>query len=168
MPVEIQHRAFLLLPADEDRSFTEYHLRHRRAARELTGMPFHLPDVGAPYPRSSLPALQAAAWVQEHHPDCFDAFDLSVYEAFFRETRDISDAAVLGDLAESLGLDPEGPARAVAEGGYRSRVFAQYEESVRAGVNGIPTVRIGGAQIAGAVPYEEYLRAARFSRTGEL
>jgi len=51
---------------------------------------FHLPAAGDRYPRSSLPALEAATWVRESHPVLFPAFDLALFEAFFGRTEDIS------------------------------------------------------------------------------
>jgi predicted DsbA family dithiol-disulfide isomerase len=88
-----------------DRTFTEYHLAHRKRARELTGLPFDLPPVGAPYPSSSLPALEAAMWVRQRHPEQFDAFDLALFEAFFQRTEDISDSSVLGRIVSENGMD---------------------------------------------------------------
>jgi len=161
--VEWVHRAFILLPEARTRAFTEYYLRHRRAARELTGLPFDLPAVGAPYPASSMPALEAAAWVKAHAPRQFPAYDLALYQAFFQETRDISDLAVLGALAADLGLNRDGLERALETGERRSAVWTSYQEAQSAGVSAIPTVQIGAARISGAVSYEEYLRAARAS-----
>jgi predicted DsbA family dithiol-disulfide isomerase len=163
VPVELAHRAFLLLPDERERTFTEYHLRHRRSARELTGLPFDLPPVGAPYPRSSLPALEAAEWIKERHPEQFEAYDLALYDAFFRETRDISDPQVLGDLATDLGLDRGPLERALASRDLRDAVWADYDMAQRLGITSIPTAKIGSRWISGAVPYEEYLEAARTS-----
>lgn len=161
IPVALDHRAFLLRPEEQERTFTDYHLRHRRAARELTGLPFDLPRVGDRYPQSSLPALEAAAWVKRHAPERLPEFDQAVFEAFFRECRDISSPEVLGDLAAGAGLDRQALAAALVAQRDRAGVWAEYEEALRLGINSIPTVRIGAAWISGAVPYAEYLRAAQ-------
>jgi predicted DsbA family dithiol-disulfide isomerase len=161
--VELVHRAFILLPAERERTFSEYYLRHRRAARDLSGLPFDIPALGAPYPRASLPALEAAQWVKRHHPKQFEPYDLALYDAFFRETRDISDPVVLGTLAAGLGLDRAPLERALAGGQERDAVWAEYETAQRQGITSIPTVQIGSHSISGAVPYEEYLEAARAS-----
>jgi len=141
--------------------FTEYHLAHRRRARELTGLPYHLPEVGSPYPRSSLPSQEAAKWAQDRHPEQFDAFDLALYEAFFCETKDISDPAVLSQLAASIGLDGRELEEALARREYRSLVLAEYEDALQHGVRVIPTVFVGDTPISGAVSLEDYERAAR-------
>jgi predicted DsbA family dithiol-disulfide isomerase len=161
VPVEIVHRAFLLRPEEEERTFTEYHLRHRRAARELTGLPFDLPPVGARYPGSSLPALEAAEWVRRWSPGAFEIFDIALFEAFFRETRDISDPATLGALAAGAGVDRAALERALETRECRDAVWADHREALRLGISSIPTVLIGSAGISGAVPYEQYLEAAR-------
>ena len=161
MPVELVHRAFILREEDQERQFTAYQLQHRNAARELTGLSFDLPAVGAPYPRSSMAALEAAEWVKQHQPERFDAYDLALYEAFFRDTRDISDPEVLVDLAWQAGVRPEGLADAVRAQILAETVWAQYWEALNRGVRSIPTVFIGERAISGAVPYEEYAQAAR-------
>lgn len=153
----------MLRPEEQERTFTEYSLRHRRAARELTGLPFDLPPAGAPYPRSSLPALEAAAWVKRHHPEQFEAYDLALYQAFFQRSLNISDPGVLGSLAAGLGLDGTPLERALKTGECREAVWADYREALRVGVHSIPSVKIGSRWISGAVPYQEYLQAARQS-----
>jgi predicted DsbA family dithiol-disulfide isomerase len=163
IPVERVHRAFLLRPEEQERTFTEYQLQHRRAARELTGLPFDLPEAGDRYPCSSLPALEAAEWVKRNHPDRFPAYDLALYDAFFRDTRDISAPEVLGALAADVGLDPAPLAEALRSRDCRDAVWADFETARRLGITSIPAVQIGRARISGAVPYEEYLEAARAS-----
>jgi predicted DsbA family dithiol-disulfide isomerase len=160
--IELVHRAFVLRPDEGGgRRFTAYHLQHRAAATELSGLPFDLPEVGAPYPRSSLPALEATEWVKRHHPEQFEAYDLALYEAFFRETRDISNLQLLVDLAERLGVDGAALRHALQSGECREAVWADHREALERGVTSIPTVRIGDAVLRGAVPYEEYEKALR-------
>jgi predicted DsbA family dithiol-disulfide isomerase len=161
VPVEFVHRAFILREEDQEQHFTEYHLRHRRAARELTGLPIDLPRVGDPYPSSSLPALEAAEWVRQHRPDRFDGFDLALYEAFFRETRDISSSEVLAELAEQAGIPGGELSEAVRDRRMREAVWSHYREALERGVRSIPTVVIGDEVISGAVPYVEYAAAGR-------
>lgn len=151
----------------EGRAFTGYHLAHRRRARELTGLPFDLPAVGTPYPRSSLPALEAARWVELRYPERLDAFDITLFEAFFRDTRDIADPQVLASLASDLGLDGEELRSSLARREHRPEVWEEYEDALRSGVRSIPTVRMGGQVITGAVPLEEYGRAAGAALSGK-
>jgi len=162
VPVELVHRPFVLLPDEEKRHFTEYYLRHRRAAAELSGLPYHLPDVGDHYPTSSWPALEAAEWVKRAYPDRFDTYDLAIYEAFFQFTRDISDPGVLTDLARSAGIpDPDRLQDSLERRALRGEVAAQVSETERRGVRLIPTVLIGEEALVGAVPAADYRQAAR-------
>ena len=118
--------------------FTEYHLAHRRRARELTGLRYDLPPVGTPYPRSSLPSQEAAKWAQNRHPEQFDALVMALYEAFFRETNDISDPAVLSQVAAGVGLDGRELEEALARREFRSLVLAEHQEALQRGVRQFP------------------------------
>ncbi len=168
----IGHRAFILIPQDNPAArFTEYHLAHRRAAaaQESDAPPFDLPAAGSPYPASSLPALEAACWLRRHRPECFPAFDLALYRAFFGATRDVSDPEVLrGIAAEVLGGDAGDLAAALRAGSLRPAILAEHHEAVeRWGIRGIPAVLVGdGEPIVGAVPYGHY-RAAVLAAFGE-
>ena len=123
------HRDFVLVPEDRaDRTFRDYHRAHRQAAatQDDDAPRFQIPDAGDPYPRCSLPALEAAAWVRDTYPEAFPAFDAALFEAFFGRTEDISDLAVLGRLAVQCGLDTTALSCVVREGRYRERVLAQH------------------------------------------
>lgn len=158
----LRHRAFVLIPQDSPGArFTEYHLTHRRAAASQgeDAPAFHFPPVGAPYPASSLPALEAARWVRDHRPEAFAAFDLALYQAFFGATRDVSRLEVLLEIAtEVLGGVEEGLTAALQSGTMRAAVLAEHREAVaRWGIRGIPAVLVGdGEPIVGAVPYGHY------------
>jgi predicted DsbA family dithiol-disulfide isomerase len=84
--------------------------------------------------------------MRTHHPDRFEAFDEALFRAFFQECRDISDRAVLAELAGG-------------EVGYaeREEVAAEHRSAVELGIHSIPSVVIGREVISGAVAYEEYL-----------
>lgn len=160
--VRLRHKAFLLRPEDNPGAqFTAYHLQHRQAARQLTGLEFDLPQVGAVYPRSSMPALEAAKWVEAEHPDQFLSFDLAVFQAFFAETRNIGDPEVLVDIAHSVGIPVAGLREALDRRTYENAVWKDHLEAMKLEVHSIPTVLIGGQVISGAVPIGEYHNALK-------
>ena len=159
--VEITHRAFILLAEDQKRTFTPYYLQHRRAARQMTGLPYDLPPVGAHYPLSSMASLEASKWVEANHPEQFRAYDLALYEAFFQHTRDISDTTVLVELAQAQGLPGEALAEALGAHAFREAVWADHRAALEAAVTSIPTVVMGPYAVSGAVPYEDYEQVAR-------
>jgi len=104
----VRNRNFILVPEDRaDRTFTDYHRAHRHAAgaQDADSPVFQIPAVGDRYPRGSLPALEAATWVREVHPEAFPAFDLALFEAFFGRTEDISGPEVLERIAALVGLE---------------------------------------------------------------
>lgn len=157
------HRNFILVADDrQDRKFSDYHLAHRQAAAiQDTDAPlFHLPAAGDRYPRSSLPALEAATWVRETHLGLFPGFDLALFEAFFGRTEDISDPEILARLAASVGLDASALRGALLSGTSRRTVMQEHLEASDLGIHGIPTLLIPGcAPIVGAVPYADLERA---------
>lgn len=157
------NRNFILVPEDRaDRAFTDYHRAHRQAAgaQDTDSPVFQIPAVGQRYPRSSLPALEAATWAREAHPGLFPDFDLALFEAFFGRTEDISDPGVLARIGASVGLDPSALRAALTAGHSRPVVWREYLEATDQGIHGIPTLLIPGqAPIVGAIPYAELKRA---------
>jgi predicted DsbA family dithiol-disulfide isomerase len=144
-----------------DRRFSDYHLAHRHAAavQDADSPPFHFPVVGARYPRSSLSALEAATWVREEQPALFPAFDLTLFEAFFGRTEDISDPEVLSRLGASVGLDPWLLRGALVAGRFRGTVMREHLEASDQGIHGIPTILVPGrAPIVGAIPFADLKR----------
>ena len=145
-----------------DRAFTDYHRAHRYAAgaQDADSPAFQIPAAGDRYPRGSLPALEAATWVREVHPELFAPFDLALFEAFFGRTEDISDPKVLEKIAGAVGLEPSALRPALSTGRYRSIVLQDYLEATNRGIHGIPTVLIPGqAPLVGAVLYTDLKRA---------
>lgn len=162
--LRIVHRAFVLVPDDRtDRTFRDYHRAHRQAAAAQgdDAPRFRIPDAGERYPRCSFPALEAAAWARDAHPEAFAAFDAALFEAFFGRTEDIGDPAVLCRIAAPCGLDAAELSSAVRDGRYRARVIADHQEAARLGIRGVPAVAFPGqSPIVGAVPYSDLRQAA--------
>jgi len=168
----MRYRSFVLVPEDRaDRAFTEYHRAHRRAAadQEADAPAFHLPAAGDRYPRSSWPALEAAAWARDVDAGRFLAFDLGLFEAFFGRSEDVSDPAVLARLARAAGLDGAGLAEVLAQRRYQPRVREEHLEAVGLGIRGVPAFLVPGQPpIVGAVPYAELRRAVDRALAGTI
>jgi len=152
----------VLVPEDRpDRTFREYHRAHRQAAaaQDADAPPFQIPEVGHPYPRWSLPALEAATWVRDTCPDQFPAFDMALFEAFFSRTEDISNPEVLGRLASLCGLDARALSQVIGEERFRGRVLAEHRGALASGIHAVPAVILPSRPpIMGAVPYAELRR----------
>jgi predicted DsbA family dithiol-disulfide isomerase len=98
---------------------------------------------------------QRVAWrAREEHPDAFETFHRSVFDALWEEGRDIGDRDVIAELAADAGL-PEG---------YVDDVFAddasaeELEAARERGVTGVPAFVAGERAARGAVPPEQLRR----------
>jgi predicted DsbA family dithiol-disulfide isomerase len=68
-----------------------------------------------------------------------DTYHDAVYHTYWREDRDISDLAVLTEVAEQIGLDVNGFLMAVESGRYRDRIIEFDNPAHEAGVWNVPT-----------------------------
>ena len=89
----------------------------------------------------------------------FDAMHRAVFEAFFRDGRDIGDVDVLADIAASIDLAPALVSGALDAGTYLRRVLDQEQRSRQLGITGVPTMFVGddlqtAEPVVGAVPYD--------------
>ena len=164
--MRLTRKAFPLIAVDGARpAYDDYIVQHRRWASEQEGAPhFALPAVGAPYPRSSLNALQAMKWVDQYEPERMESFEFAVFESFFGRLEDISDTGQLHCLASWAGLDePDEMRRAIEAGEMLDAVMRDYREAIQKyRVTGIPTVVVPGREpLVGAVPAETYAQALR-------
>ncbi|WP_324663573.1 DsbA family oxidoreductase [Haloarcula sediminis] len=80
------------------------------------------------------------------------AFDEAVLDALWRDGRDIGDAEVLADIAESVGIDPERVRELLADETHREAVHEQFRRAQQQGVTGVPTFAYDGHAARGAVP----------------
>jgi putative protein-disulfide isomerase len=74
-----------------------------------------------------------------------DALDFleAAHKAFYAEGRDVTDRAVLADIAASLGFDRESFGAALADEGLEKETWRDYAISQRAGATGFPTLIVG-------------------------
>ena len=89
----------------------------------------------------------------------FDAMHRAIFEAFFRDGRDIGDVDVLADIAASIDLGPALVRDALESATYLRRVLDQEQLSRQLGITGVPTMFIGddlqtAEPVVGAVPYD--------------
>lgn len=91
-----------------------------------------------------LPAARAFYWVKQHHPTQQAAIVHALYDAFWRQGRDLSTLKAIASVALPAGIAPEaiaaGAASEAAAGLLRSAVAA----SLEAGIFGSPTVVVDG------------------------
>ena len=80
------------------------------------------------------------------------AFDEAVLDALWRGGRDIGDADVLADIAESIGVDPDRIHELLADEGHHEAVREQFRRARQQGVTGVPTFAYDGHAARGRHP----------------
>ena len=106
---------------------------------------------------NSRPALQAAEFAREQGR--FDVMHLELLKAYWDEGRDVSDMAVLRDLAARAGVDADGMEAAVTEDRFGDYLDARRSEAEELGITGIPAHVIADRYLVmGAQPYELFER----------
>ena len=96
------------------------------------------------FPIASLAAKRSVVWLQEHQPDLVAPFIHAVYRAFFVDDRDISDAAVVSDIAREVGIDPAELAAGAQQPEIKDRLRTQVERAIESGIFGAPTIIVDG------------------------
>ncbi len=79
---------------------------------------------------------------------------MTLFEAFFSRTEDISNSEVLGRLASLSGLSADALSQVIGEERSRDRVLAEHRGALASGIHAVPAVILPGRPpIMGAVPY---------------
>lgn len=156
----MEPRSFLLRPEpDATATFTSYRDMHwRQAQAQEEAGEFTIPSIGTPLPSGSFPGQEAAKAAKHQGTALFRAYHARLFKAFFQEHRNLTERAVLEELAAEVGLDLELFRADLQSGACREEVIADHLEAVsRYGITGIPTVIVDGKEaIVGAVPTEVY------------
>lgn len=166
----VRWRPFLLGVAYKrigSRPFTELPLKNEyshhdlaRSARFLD-VPLTLPD---PFPLPTQHAARAFYWLEAADAGLARRFAQAVYRACFAAGRDISQQALVVDLAAGLGADGAALDAALADDGVKAQLRAACEAAIEAGVFGAPYVIIDGEPFWGVdrLPQIERWLAGRF------
>ena len=96
------------------------------------------------FPIGAVGASRAVLWLQQHQPDQANAFVRAVFRAFFQDDRDISDAAVVAQIAQALGIDGQKLMEGAQEPAIKDELRRRVEEAVAFGVFGAPTIVVDG------------------------
>jgi predicted DsbA family dithiol-disulfide isomerase len=90
---------------------------------------------------------------------CQDRMAMALFAAYFDEGRDIGDAEVLADIADSLGMDGAMIQRLLQSEADRAEIAARDAQFRQMGITGVPTFIIGGQHaVPGCQPAALWLR----------
>ena len=109
-------------------------------------------------------AQELGAWA-----DCQpggEAIHDALFRAYFVDARDISDPAVLVEIATSVGLPAEAAREVIEKRTHKAMIDADWEKSHEYGVTGVPTFVIGRNGVVGAQPYEALEKLVAQARAG--
>jgi 2-hydroxychromene-2-carboxylate isomerase len=96
------------------------------------------------FPIGAVGASRAVLWLQQHRPEKANEFVHAVFRAFFQDDRDIADAAVVAQVAQSIGLDGPALMEAAQAPAIKDELRRRVEEAVAFGVFGAPTIVVDG------------------------
>ena len=148
-PTEGKARA--LKPGENESELAEP-LRSQASEAGLTMRP-------PPITPNSMYVLQATEHAQQQGK--FLEFHQAAYRAFWGEGKDLGDLAVIGEIAEGVGLDSVELVTRLEQQHYASTVIGQYEEALSYGIRGIPTFLVGNLLFTGAHPYSVFKEAMK-------
>lgn len=161
--LRLEWRSYLLRPRpgperDLER-FRAYTRSWRRPAAEPDAGRFREWQGDAGPPSHSVPPHLAAKAAATLGGDAFRRLHRRLLEAYFEESRDITERATLRALWGEVGLSPAEFERS-DDPALRRATLAEHREAVESGVTGVPAVRLAGsdAVIVGAQPYALYRR----------
>jgi predicted DsbA family dithiol-disulfide isomerase len=96
-----------------------------------------------------------------------EAIHDALFRAYFVEMRDISQPAVLLDIARQVGLSVDGAREVLEKRTFKAAVDADWELSRQYGITGVPTFVVGRHGVVGAQPYEALEQLVRKAASQE-
>ena len=125
----------------------EYSLRDFSRSARYFNVPFKFP---AKFPLSTVSAARAYYWL--HGQDCAKArqFARAVFRAYWVDGRDISDPAVLQDIAAASGVDGAALAAGIATPEIKERLKAETDTALAKGMCGAPYFVVDNEPVWGA------------------
>lgn len=96
-----------------------------------------------------------------------EAYTHRLFEAFFKENKDIGDIEVLTQLADEVGLAPQAYRKAVESREYKEQHRQALQEAQQYGIRAVPTFQIGNRLYQGMIPKEQLRKLLKESARTE-
>jgi predicted DsbA family dithiol-disulfide isomerase len=162
-PITLHWRAYELRPAGSPPIPPEY-AKRIEAARPVFAQSmqqeFGVTIESGPFGIDSRPSL-----VLDKHAEAQgvgEAYHMAVLEAYWQHARDISDPAVLRELATASGLVAADVDAALANAAYSAQVDADIQLARDYGLDGVPAVVLNSKYLVmGAQPYATFESAVK-------
>lgn len=134
----------------------------RDFARSATfhGVPFRQPST---FPIPTVAPVRAFYWLDARNSAQAIALARALYDAYFQNDRDISDAGTVAAVASELGLDAASVRGALNDAAVKERARNEVDASVARGVFGSPFLLIDGEPFWGVDRFDQ---AERWLATG--
>jgi len=123
-----------------------YAVRDFARSAAFAAVPYKHP---APFPVGTVAAARAVIWLQQQGSPQLAPFIHAVFRAYFVSGRNIGDAAVVMEVAQSMGLDTAALAAGVQSDAVKDALRAEVERSIARGVFGAPTIFVDGEMFWG-------------------
>ena len=107
-------------------------------------------------------AQELGKWADEQPGG--EAIHDALFRAYFVDGRNIGDAEVLVQIAESVGLPGDKAREVITQRTHRAAVDADWRKAAEYGVTGVPTFVAGAQGVVGAQPYETLERLVQEAR----
>ena len=126
----------------------DYSVRDFQRSARLYGVPFTMPTK---FPVNGLLASRIYYWLEQSAPERAKPFAQAAYAAYFSGDRDITAAAVIGDVAAQVGIDPAAALAASEKPEIKNRLRQATDEAIQVrGVFGSPFVIVDGEPFWGS------------------
>jgi len=117
-----------------------------RSARYF-GLPYRQPSS---FPLPTQHAARAFLWINDRDPALARQFGLAIYRAYFVDDQNISDLAVVLNVAAGLRLDRDELSAVLGSAEIKARLIAESELALARGVFGSPYIFVDGEAFWGA------------------
>ena len=118
----------------------DYSVRDFARSARFLGLPFTMPSQ---FPLPTQQAARAYYWLCDHEMAKAHDFARAIFRALFVHDRDISDLAVVCDVAASMGLDADALSLAVARPEVKAQLKSETDAAILKGVFGAPFFMVG-------------------------